>query len=154
MTVRRFACAAESDTQALGAALSRALAPPTVVHLRGELGAGKTTLARALVQALAPGTRVKSPTYTLVESYETRSGPIHHLDLYRVADPLELDALGVRELGGVLLIEWPERGGRATPAPDMMIDLEHADQGRDLTLTARSARGEALLDALQRAQEP
>jgi tRNA threonylcarbamoyladenosine biosynthesis protein TsaE len=145
VTVRHVECAVEADTQRLGAALAAALDGPAVIHLRGDLGAGKSTLARALVQALVPGTRVKSPTYTLVESYATPKGAIHHLDLYRVADPSELEALGVRDLGGVVLIEWPERGGWAAPRPDLTIALAYAGEGREAAVTAGTPAGERLL---------
>ena len=148
MTVRHRDCPDESDTQRLGAALAAALDGPAVIHLRGDLGAGKSTLARALVQALVPGMRVKSPTYTLVESYATPKGPIHHLDLYRIADPSELEALGVRDLSGVLLVEWPERGNAAIPAADLTIELAHADPGRQATLRSASPVGERLLGEL------
>lgn len=151
MTARSIDLADDAATIRLGAALAAALVPGIVVHLSGELGAGKTTLARALIQALAPGTRVKSPTYTLVEPYELAPFALHHLDLYRIGDPSELDALDVRELGArgaVLLVEWPERGGSALPPADLSIALDYAGEGRRARLEARSGAGEALLERL------
>ena len=122
-----------------------------MIHLRGELGAGKTTFARAFVRALLPGTRVKSPSFALVEPYALPGGALYHVDLYRISDPSELEALGVRELatpGSGLLVEWPERARGALPAPDLDLLLEHAGERRALTLAACSARG---IDWLERA---
>ena len=140
----------EAATRAIGAAFAHALVPGTIVHLRGDLGAGKTTLARALVQSLVPGTRVKSPTYTLIESYPEASPPVHHLDLYRIADPEELELLDLRELvaaGGVVLIEWPERGGAAVPSADLEVALAAQGDMRRLTVAAATPRGRAVVDA-------
>lgn len=147
---RHFALPDERATRALGERLGQALRPPFVLHLRGELGAGKTTLARALVQSRAPGTRVKSPTYTLIERYDWPDATLAHLDLYRIADPQELEFLGLRELAGreIVLIEWPERGGDAAPAPDLVATLTHADGGREAQLIARTAAGTEVLKQL------
>ena len=87
-----------------------------VLFLRGELGTGKTTFARALLQALGVGQRVKSPTYSLIESYCTDELEIHHIDLYRISDPEELEWLGLPDLfigPNLLVVEWPERGAGA-----------------------------------------
>jgi tRNA threonylcarbamoyladenosine biosynthesis protein TsaE len=126
-----------------------------VVHLRGDLGSGKTTLARALVQALEPGVRVKSPTYTLLESYATPTRTVHHLDLYRIGSPLELAALGLRDLDGVLLIEWPDRGGTAVPPADLVLALSIAGDGRLLDARAFTPAGALALQgvAVARASE-
>lgn len=121
-----------------------------IIHLRGELGAGKTTFARALLQALGVQGRIKSPTYSLIESYAVDALAIHHLDLYRIADPGELEWLGLDELLGdhsLILIEWPERGGSELPAPDLILQLAHAPAGRDLVARPLSAWGEAWLAA-------
>lgn len=144
---RTLYLAAESDTAALGAALATALRAGDVIHLHGHLGAGKTTLARALIQALQPEARVKSPTYTLLESYALPDFGLSHLDLYRIADPSELEYLGLRELAGenVLLVEWPERGGASLPQPDLVIRLELAGEGRVAEVEQRSTNGERLL---------
>lgn len=133
----------------IAARLAPALRAGGVLELRGDLGAGKTTFARALLQALGVDARIKSPTYSLIESY--RAGPldIHHLDLYRIADPGELEWLGLAELTGgtsLLLVEWPERGGGALPPADLQLRLSHADPGRDLVAIAMSAAGAAMLD--------
>jgi tRNA threonylcarbamoyladenosine biosynthesis protein TsaE len=138
-------------------ALARELAPRVrdggMIALRGELGAGKTTFARALLQALGVGARVKSPTYSLIESYALGALAIHHLDLYRIADPGELEWLGLADLTAgphLLLVEWPERAGAALPPPDLVVALAHAGIVRDAELRARSGRGERWLDGLQR----
>lgn len=129
-------------------AAARALAPHLraggVVYLRGELGAGKTTFARALLRALGVGERVKSPTYTLLERYRVDDREAFHLDLYRIANPGELEWLGLDELDrpdALVLIEWPERGGDALPPADLDIELLHRGTGRSgqfRTMTARS----------------
>jgi tRNA threonylcarbamoyladenosine biosynthesis protein TsaE len=144
----RLALPAEDDTRAFGAALAAALPPQLVIHLRGDLGSGKTTLARALVQALEAGMRVKSPTYTLLETYATSGRTVHHLDLYRIGSPLELEALGLRDLEGVILIEWPERGGSAIPAADLVLGLAICGDGRELDAVASSAAGALALHAV------
>ena len=118
---------------ALGARLAAWLQPPAVVYLEGALGAGKTTLARALLRALGHEGAVRSPTYTLLESYLLAQAEVHHLDLYRLADPEEVEFLGVRELAGpraIWLVEWPERGGDRLPAPDLVLEIGFDGAGR------------------------
>lgn len=141
-------------TEAFAARFAQALQPPLVVGLVGDLGAGKTALARALIQTLAPGTRVKSPTYTLIESYELPGLQLHHLDLYRLRHPDELAELGLADLLGprlVLLIEWPDKGGEETPPLDLALQLTRGEaEHRALDLTAFSPPGQALLDRLMR----
>lgn len=148
-----FALPDEAATVALGAVLAGRLAPGDVIHLEGELGAGKTTLVRGLIQSLLPGTRVRSPTYTLVEPYPTPAFEILHLDLYRLGSPEELDALGVRERVGeaVILAEWPERGAGVLPGADLRITLAHAGESRTAHLEPQTARGDARLAALSEA---
>lgn len=137
--------------EAFGARLGAALEPGAVVHLRGPLGAGKTTLVRGLLRALGhPGT-VKSPTYTLIESYPLDTLTVHHLDLYRLADPEELEYLGLRDLldgQAIFLVEWPERGGGALPAADLEIALHPDGPAREIRATARSSRGHRMLGRL------
>jgi len=148
----------EEDTARLGAALARVVAPfaaraPFVVHLRGDLGAGKTTLARAWLAALGHRGPVRSPTYTLVEAYQGEGWRAWHLDLYRLADPGELEMLGVRDLlagPGLLLVEWPGRGGEGTPPADLVLALSHGGSPgrRRARLEARTARGAEALGRL------
>jgi tRNA threonylcarbamoyladenosine biosynthesis protein TsaE len=142
----------EGATQRLGSALALALRAPMLVGLSGDLGAGKTTLVRALINALLPDTRVKSPTYTLVESYALPAAMLHHLDLYRIEDPQELTALGLDELlsaDALVLVEWPEKGLPVLPQPDLTITLAHRPDGRSGEIQAHSERGRQLLPALR-----
>lgn len=138
----------ELATVALAQHLAPALLDGGVVFLCGELGAGKTTFARALLRALGVGERVKSPTYSLLERYTVNGRDAFHLDLYRIADAGELEWLGLDELdapGTIVLVEWPERGGGALPAPDLEIVLEHEDMGRRGYLAPLSERAQAWL---------
>lgn len=136
-------------------ALARELAPQVrgggVIALSGDLGAGKTTFARALLQALGVGARVKSPTYSLIESYALGDLAIHHLDLYRIADPGELEWLGLADLLAgphLLVVEWPERAGAMLPAADLSVHLAHAGSARDVAFFPGSARGRRWLDGV------
>jgi tRNA threonylcarbamoyladenosine biosynthesis protein TsaE len=138
-------------TEALGARLAEILEPGSVLYLSGELGAGKTTLARGLLRGLGHRGTVKSPTFTLVEPYQLDGWRLFHWDLYRVTDPEELEFLGLRDqLDGeaVLLIEWPERGQGELPAADLEVTLAYAGDGRACQLEARSAMGQAMLAGL------
>lgn len=102
----------EAATEALAARIAKRLAPGDIVALSGDLGAGKTTLARGVLRALGVKERVPSPTFTLVQSYETPSVTVHHFDLYRVEKASDLMELGFDDAlsGGAALVEWPERG--------------------------------------------
>jgi tRNA threonylcarbamoyladenosine biosynthesis protein TsaE len=140
----------EATLVGLAQRLAPALRGGGVVHLSGELGAGKTTFARALLQALGVGERIKSPTYSLIESYRVDGLDIHHLDLYRIADAGELEWLGLADLwkpDALLLIEWPERGGAALLPPDLLLQLQHAGPQRTVKLVACSSRGSDWLQA-------
>lgn len=129
-------------TDALGRALANALPAGAVVFLRGDLGAGKSSLARALLRARGVTGPVKSPTYSLVERYATDGGEALHLDLYRIRDAAELEFLGLDD-GGALprlwLVEWPEKGYGSLPAPDLLVELEVAGSGRRATLRPGAA---------------
>ena len=141
---------ADSDaTEALGRALATTRPQPASVHLHGDLGAGKSTLARALLRELGVDGPIRSPTYTLVERYPVPGGEAWHLDLYRIGDAGELDFLGLDSGEATLwLVEWPERGARALAAPDLRIHLAQAGTGRLARLEPASAAGEAWLEAL------
>lgn len=141
----------EDATVAFGARLAAALGDGAVIYLHGELGAGKTTLARGLLRALGHTGSVKSPTYTLVEPYAITGRTVFHFDLYRLADPEELEFLGVRDYlqpGAILLIEWPERGEGHLPAPDLELWLEPAGDGRRARWRACNSRGAAIVASL------
>lgn len=142
----------EAATIALARDLAPALLDGGVVYLRGELGAGKTTFARALLRAMGVGERVKSPTYSLLERYTVNGHDAFHLDLYRIAGAGELEWLGLDELDApetIVLVEWPERGRGALPKPDLEIMLEHDGKGRSVCLVAASARGQRWLDSIE-----
>lgn len=133
-------------TAELGRALARTRPAVAVLHLAGDLGAGKSTLARALLRALGVDGPIRSPTYTLVERYAVPGGEAWHLDLYRIGDPGELEFLGLDPAEANLwLVEWPERGTGALPPADLRIDLDHVPPGRQAELTALSPAGDGWL---------
>ena len=141
----------EAATAALAQRLAGELDHGLVVYLHGPLGAGKTSFARALLLALGVGERVKSPTYSLVEGYATAQRPAWHLDLYRIADPAELEWLGLDALAdpaALVLVEWPERGVGALPAADLHVHLDYDGAGRRAVLRAGTVRGAGLLARL------
>jgi tRNA threonylcarbamoyladenosine biosynthesis protein TsaE len=129
-------------TEALGRALAATRPAQAVVHLQGDLGAGKSTLARALLRALGVEGAIRSPTYTLVERYPIPGGEAWHLDLYRIGDAAELDFLGLDDAVATLwLVEWPRRAGPALPAADLRVELEMSGAGRSACLQALSDIG-------------
>lgn len=141
----------ESAMEAFGARLAGLLPPGARLYLQGDLGAGKTTLVRGFLRGLGHAGKVKSPTYTLIEPYDVGDRRLYHLDLYRLADPEELEFLGIRDLfepGVTSLIEWPERGAGLLPPADILIRIRHLDQGRALSLETGADRYEALLERL------
>lgn len=135
--------------------LAPALKPPLVLYFEGDLGAGKTTFIRALVQALGHTGRVKSPTYGLLEHYPLDGLEVLHLDLYRIGDPDELEFLGITDLFGehtILLVEWPERGRGALPPADAVLGFApgpgHSLDSRHLSVYAHSRSGNELCNFL------
>jgi tRNA threonylcarbamoyladenosine biosynthesis protein TsaE len=147
----RLILADEAATRALGAQLAAVLRPGMSVWLSGNLGAGKTTLVRGLLQALHYTGRVKSPTYTLVELYTFPSFNLYHFDLYRFADPLEWEEAGFRDYfnaDSICLVEWPERAVGWLPEPHLTIRLEFAADGRTAQLTGRTEAGRRCLGRL------
>ena len=143
----------EEQTRSLGAALApvcadMARADGLIIYLHGDLGAGKTTLTRGLLQALGVTGAIKSPTYTLVEPYQLGDLTAYHFDLYRLHDPEELEFMGARDYFGpgcLCLVEWPARGGDFLPEPDLELTLSAPDCGRDAKLSARSDCGKLIL---------
>ena len=133
---RRVELHDEDETLAFGAGLAKRF-DQGVIYLRGELGAGKTTLVRGYLRALGYAGSVKSPTYTLIEPYEIDDRSIAHLDLYRVTDPMELEYIGLDDVlrdVSLTFVEWPERGEGFLPAPDLIINLEIDGESRILRL--------------------
>lgn len=141
----------EQEMLALGGALAQACHSAAVIYLRGELGAGKTTLVRGFMRGMGYAAPVKSPTYTLIEPYELGARRLYHLDLYRVREAGELDHLGIRDLYDddvIMLVEWPERGGRFLPPADVALDIDYASDGRHVILESFTAAGNAILQRL------
>ncbi|MGH8373087.1 MAG: tRNA (adenosine(37)-N6)-threonylcarbamoyltransferase complex ATPase subunit type 1 TsaE [Gammaproteobacteria bacterium] len=145
----RFYAADVAAMDVLGVALAGALREArAVVYLKGELGAGKTTLVRGVARGLGIEGRVRSPTYTLVEGYELPDGMLYHLDLYRLSGAGELEFLGIRELDAPdnrVFIEWPERVAEGTlPAADLVLSLAMEGEGRAISAQALTPRGQQL----------
>jgi len=140
----------DAQTDRLGRALAESCPPRAVVHLQGDLGAGKSTLARALLRALGVEGTIRSPTYTLVERYPLASGgEAWHMDLYRIGDPGELEFLGLDADEATLwLVEWPERGTGALPPGDLRIELAVEGAGRRAELVGVSDVGRGWLERL------
>jgi tRNA threonylcarbamoyladenosine biosynthesis protein TsaE len=146
-----------SATERLGAALARSCPwnseLPRAIYLKGELGSGKTTLARGLLRALGVSGTVRSPSYALIEPYRVAAGTVIHADLYRVRDAAEAESLGLRdEFRGdaLVLVEWPERAAGALPLPDLQITLQTAGEGRTAILSGSTLAGQAWIEAAAR----
>jgi tRNA threonylcarbamoyladenosine biosynthesis protein TsaE len=143
----------EAATLALGRELAMAAPSAAVVALRGDLGAGKTTLVRGFLRGLGYEGAVTSPTYTLMEPYEAGDRRVVHFDLYRLGDPEELEMLGAREEldgGALALVEWPERGEGVLPPADLGLELVHQGAGRTARLNAGTNTGRLWLAGLDR----
>lgn len=133
----------DDATVAVGAALAEALHARSgaVIYLKGELGAGKTTLARGFLRALGITGAIRSPTYTLMEIYNVRSREVLHMDCYRLSDPLELQNLGLADYSpeqALWLVEWPEKGEGVLPAANIVLEFMPAETGRNLLLSGLS----------------
>ncbi len=143
----------EVMTSKLGKALAKGCPQsPFLVTLTGNLGAGKSHLARAFLRKLGVTDAIPSPTYTLCETYPIdQKLTVSHLDLYRLEDPEELELMGFRDMldGQGLLIEWPERAGPLLPNPDLDIHLTWHDEGRTCVVSAKSKKGEQWLSELK-----
>jgi tRNA threonylcarbamoyladenosine biosynthesis protein TsaE len=132
------------STEALASSLANALIPGLTIYLHGNLGAGKTTLVRAMLVALGHIGAIKSPTYSLVELYNLQDLELYHFDLYRLADPSELEYMGIRDYitpTAVCMFEWADKGIGHIPFADIEIKLEFMQQGRKAIFSANSNQG-------------
>lgn len=152
-----FHCADETQLLKFGHTLAQFFATQLaqdpnaslVVYLNGELGAGKTTLTRSIVRAFGHQGNVKSPTYTLVEEYPLPPYALYHFDLYRLSDPEELEFMGIRDYfrpQTLCLIEWASRGEGMIPNADLVIQIDYADDGRNIRLLPHSERGKSIAE--------
>lgn len=151
MTQKAFWLKNEQDTLAFGQQLAALCLAPSTLFLQGDLGAGKTTLVRGFLRGLGFMGTVKSPTYTLVESYEIKGQIILHFDLYRLNHPEELYDIGFADYfatPSIRLIEWPERAKNQLPTADLTCYIHVLDCGRELTIMAGSERGRQILALL------
>lgn len=144
----------ELAMEQLGGALARCVGSAgLIVYLNGDLGAGKTTFVRGFLRALGVLHTVKSPTYTLVEPYETEQTRIYHFDLYRLNESDELEAIGIRDYfhdGAICLVEWPQKGESLLPLPDLTLDIQIMQNERLVAIKANNNRGNDVLQALGR----
>lgn len=138
----------EADTIDFAANMANLVPDTAVIYLYGNLGAGKTTFTRGFLRSLGYKDKVKSPTYTIVEPYEIEDKKIFHFDLYRVADPTELEYIGIKDYfspGNICIVEWPELGGDFLPAPDLCCYIEPKEVGREIRLEANSETGKQII---------
>jgi tRNA threonylcarbamoyladenosine biosynthesis protein TsaE len=145
----------ESKMVDFGAQLAGAIGKidsPLLILLNGDLGAGKTTISRGILKGLGHLGAVKSPTYTLVEPYQLAIGKIYHFDLYRLIDPEELEHIGFSDYlseAKLCIIEWPENGGSYISLPDISIDIQLNESGRQVTLDSSTESGKQCINLLQ-----
>ncbi|AAN53677.1 tRNA (adenosine(37)-N6)-threonylcarbamoyltransferase complex ATPase subunit type 1 TsaE [Shewanella oneidensis MR-1] len=152
MTELTFQLNNEDETIAVGQTLARHIQAPLTLYLTGDLGAGKTTLSRGLIQGLGHKGAVKSPTYTLVEPYELDGVEVYHFDLYRLNDPEELEFMGIRDYftdNSLCIVEWPDKGEGLLPDADIHLHLNYVNQGREIHIRALTDSGKTLLAAIK-----
>lgn len=138
----------ENDMQVFASQFARVIADGTVIFLSGPLGAGKTTFTRGFLRGLGYASKVKSPTYTIVEPYDINGRSIFHFDFYRLNDPNELELIGIQDYfhaSSICLIEWPEKGFPLLPEPDLICEIAFSEQGRTMRIVANSEQGQQAL---------
>ena len=141
----------EVATVTMGNQIAAIIEQGAVIYLHGDLGAGKTTFTRGVVQGFGHAGKVKSPTYTLVEPYELERANVYHFDLYRLGDPEELEYMGIRDYfsaDAICVVEWPEKGGEFIPVPDLNITLSYVGDERKIVINSASERGVAIVEKL------
>lgn len=151
MQTKVFPLQDETKTELLGAVLSSICPADTTIYLTGDLGAGKTTMTRGFIRSRGYKGVVKSPTYTLVEEYQTGDVFVYHFDLYRLNDPEELEMMGIRDYfspASVRMVEWPSKGEGILPKADLEVDLQIVGNSRKAVITAYSEKGTGILDAM------
>jgi len=144
--------ATEQDTRAFATKLASALKSPCLIALNGQLGAGKTTFSRGLINALGHKGNVKSPTYTIVETYALENMKVFHFDLYRIQDTEELELMGIRDYfqeEAIILIEWPEHGVEILPEADINCNIRVQGSGRIFELFSQTPKGQAILQQIK-----
>ena len=142
----------ENDTVNFGAKLAKLIKTPFTLYLTGELGAGKTTMSRGIIQNMGHDGAVKSPTYALVEPYNLNDLEIYHFDLYRLSDPDELEFMGIRDYfndKSICIVEWPDNGAGFIPSADVKINLSYQGLSRVCNIQAISVKGCELLAKLK-----
>ena len=142
----------EKNSEKIAQQLATYLKPPLLLTFSGEIGSGKTTFIRAMLRSLGVDSAIKSPTFSLVESYERPQFFIHHFDLYRIVDPMELEEMGFREYfeeNAVCCIEWPEQAGPHPLPVDIAFSMAVNGLGRTMRIQALSAAGCAVLSLFE-----
>lgn len=138
-------CKTEQETQQFAEQLAQYVPRKAYIALHGDLGTGKTTFVRAFIKALGCNDSVRSPTYTLLETYSVNAYHIVHMDLYRLSDPSELEFIGIYDYLGenaLCLIEWPEKAGKALPIPDVSLHFFTRESNqREITITTQTTTG-------------
>lgn len=149
--VREIFLADENDTLKLGERFAQLISPPLIIWLEGDLGAGKTTFTRGLLNALGYNGAVKSPTYNIVETYPFKGFNLHHFDLYRFQNPEEWLDAGLDELitaDSIILIEWPQLGGDLAPPADIILNITLNGSGRTVQINTVTTNGTKTLNKI------